>query len=135
MWLKFVFLAILGVCAGTMVCAGLFAFIVALGIVNKLASNLGQAANIKLFEYMVIFGSIIWNAVYLFGNRIYGGYLVLSLLGLFFGIHVGVLSLALAEVTKVMPILSMRINWHKGIQYIIIATAVGKIIGSLLSLC
>ena len=133
--IEFVFIAIIGLCAGTMVCAGLFAFIVALGIVNKLASNLGQAANIKLFEYMVIFGSIIWNVVYIFGNVIHGGYFSLIFIGLFFGIYVGVLSLALAEVTKVMPILSMRINWHRGIRYVIIATALGKVIGSLLSFC
>ena len=135
MWIKYCFLAIIGLCGGTMVCAGLFAFIVALGLVNKLASNLGQAANIKLFEYMVILGSIIWNVVYFFSKGLYGGYLLIIIIGLFFGIYVGVLSLALAEVTKVMPILTMRINWHRGIRYIIVATAVGKVIGSLISLC
>jgi stage V sporulation protein AB len=127
-------IVIIGLSSGIAVSAGLFAFVVALGIVNKTASNLGVAKYIYVFEYMVIAGATIWNILYIFTDVIYGGYVSLTGMGLFFGIYVGLLSYALAEVTKVVPILALRLNWSKGLVYVALATALGKSIGSLFGL-
>ena len=125
---------IIGLSSGIAVSAGVFAFVVALGVVNKTASNLGVANYVGVFEYMIIAGASFWNIIYIFSDIIYGGYIVLIIMGIFFGIYVGLLSYALAEVTKIVPILALRINWTKGIAYIAIATAVGKMLGSIFGL-
>ena len=84
---------------------------------------------------MVIAGGILFNLIYLFSKSLPTGYFGLGLYGLFTGMYVGLQAMALAEGIKTIPILAMRIKLVEGMPYIVVAIAIGKIIGSLLGLC
>ena len=129
--LQYMAVAFIGIASGIVVSSAVFSVIVALGAINKTASILGRADKIKLLEWMVSIGAIIFNIIYLFANRLYGGYMTLSLLGGFFGVFVGIMLMALAEVTRVIPVLFMRLKDKDGIIYIVLATALGKVMGCL----
>jgi stage V sporulation protein AB len=75
-------------------------------------------------------------------NRIFGeqatpgvwhaaGNLLLILFGLFSGIFVGCLALAIAEMLDTIPIFSRRIGFRHGLGFAILAVALGKLAGSL----
>lgn len=131
---RYVVVSIVGVSSGMVVASALFSVLVALGAVNKTASILGRADSIKFLEWMVSTGAIIFNIIYLFTDKLYGGYLLLIILGCFFGIFIGIMLMALAEETRVIPILYRRVNLTRGFIYIAIATAFGKICGCLFDL-
>ena len=131
---RYVLVSFIGVASGMIVASALFAVLVALGAVNKTASILGRADSIKLLEWMISIGAIIFNIIYLFTDKLYGGYMMLMISGCFFGIFIGIMLMALAEETRVIPILFMRLKMNTGIIYIILATAIGKVIGCLFGL-
>lgn len=128
---KYILLTIIGISAGGCVAAGLFAFIVALGVINRLVTRSKTANHIRLYEVMVILGAVILNVVYLFFNNIPTAYLGLSIFGIFTGIFIGVQAMTLAEIIKTLPILAIRINLVEGLPFIIVAIALGKTLGSL----
>ena len=55
----------------------------------------------------------------------------LVIFGIFAGIFVGCLSMALAEAVKVFPVLCQRINLSYGIYLLIFMMASGKFLGTL----
>ena len=59
------------------------------------------------------------------------GEAVLALAGLFAGMFVGCLALAIAEMLDSIPILARRISFHGGIYHVIFAMALGKFAGAL----
>ena len=133
--LEYLLVAFIGLASGIVVSSAIFAFIVSLGAVNKTASIMGRADKIEWLEWMIIFGAIIFNIGYLFFEVMPGGYILIAVMGMYFGIFTGIMAMALAEVTRVLPILYMRIKLKKGLAYIAIATALGKIMGSIFGLC
>ena len=133
--LNYIILFLIGLAAGGTVAAGLFAFIVAIGVINRIATRTGTANHIRLYEVMVIAGGIIFNLIYLFSKWVPTGYIGIVFFGLFAGMYVGLQAMALAEVIKTIPILAIRIKLVEGIPYIVVAIAIGKIIGSLIGLC
>lgn len=56
---------------------------------------------------------------------------LLSFVGIFAGIFVGCLSIALAEVLDGIPIFARRVRLKMGVSIAVLAVAVGKIAGSL----
>ena len=62
MWIKKIFLAVIGLSAGTMVAAGFFAFITAIGVVTTYAQRTKTAAYIKTYENTLAAGAILGNA-------------------------------------------------------------------------
>ena len=133
--LKYLVVAFIGLASGIVVSSAIFSVLVELGAINKTASILGRADKIELYEWMIIWGAVIYNCIYLFCDYIIGGYLILVLMGTFFGVFVGIMLMALAEVTKVIPILFMRIDLKTGLIYIVLAIMLGKVVGSLFGLC
>lgn len=104
--MRYIFLILTGMSAGGIVAGGLFAFLVALGIINRLAVRTGTAMYIRLYEKMIILGGIIFNVIFLFCKNISIGYVGLGFVGIFFGMYIGIQAMALAEVIKTIPILS-----------------------------
>ncbi|HBF66425.1 MAG TPA: hypothetical protein DDW34_12705, partial [Clostridium sp.] len=51
------------------------------------------------------------------------------------GIFIGVLAMALAEVLNVMPILLRRSRIAKGLPWMLLCFALGKMLGSILYFC
>ena len=124
-------LAIIGFAGGVSVAAGTFALITALGIVPRLAARMGVAGPVYKLESVIVLGGTIGSllSVYHFPMRI--GDVGLVIFGIFAGIFVGCLSMALAEAVKVFPVLCQRINLSYGIYLLIFMMAAGKFLGTL----
>ena len=124
-------LAIIGFAGGVSVAAGTFALITALGIVPRLAARMGVAGHVYKLESVIVLGGTIGSllSVYHFPMRI--GDVGLVIFGIFAGIFVGCLSMALAEAVKVFPVLCQRINLSYGIYLLIFMMAAGKFLGAL----
>lgn len=124
-------LAIIGFAGGVSVAAGTFALITALGIIPRLASIMGVAEHVYKLESAIVLGGTIGSllSVYHFPMRI--GDVGIIIFGLFAGIFVGCLSMALAEAIRVFPILCQRINLNYGIYLLIFMMAAGKALGTL----
>lgn len=124
-------LAIIGFAGGVSVAAGTFALITALGIIPRLASRMGVAEHVYKLESAIVLGGTIGSllSVYHFPIRI--GDVGIIIFGLFAGIFVGCLSMALAEAIRVFPILCQRINLNYGIYLLIFMMAAGKALGTL----
>ena len=124
-------LAIIGFAGGVSVAAGTFALITALGIVPRLAARMGVEGHVYKLESVIVLGGTIGSllSVYHFPMRI--GDVGLVIFGIFAGIFVGCLSMALAEAVKVFPVLCQRINLSYGIYLLIFMMAAGKFLGTL----
>ena len=56
----------------------------------------------------------------------------LSVYGLFAGIFVGCLALAIAEMLDAIPIFTRRLKFRHGIGVVVLCMAIGKTVGSLI---
>ncbi|MBR1931063.1 MAG: stage V sporulation protein AB [Lachnospiraceae bacterium] len=146
---KEMFLALIGSSYGLLAAAGVFTVLVAVGLVPRFAGETHTAREVLLYEEMVIFGTIagafcsifarysqigahlrerfperlnVWNGL---GNT------VLAVIGVFSGMFVGSLALAIAEMLDSIPIFTRRIGFRHGIGLAVLAMAAGKLCGSL----
>ena len=157
---RIAFYILFGLCGGGLVAAGLFAFITILGLVPRLAARTHTASQIHRYENWIVAGALFGNLLNLhqvpfyqigqrlgqrlsqvLGTPLFGdweqGLSVVSLavslvMGLASGIFVGCLVMSLAETLDALPTMSRRIHLSVGIQYIIEALAIGKLVGSLI---
>ncbi len=132
MFLNYFLLGIIGLCAGGVIAAGVFAFIVTIGVVIRLIGKTHTAKHIRLIEDFIVMGGAAGNVVNLYGISVPGGRVLLGLLGLGAGIFVGCLIMSLAETLNALPVLSRRIRLATGLQYVILSVAVGKGVGAFL---
>ena len=113
MWMKNIFLAILGLSAGITAAGGLFSFIIGLGVVSDFADRTHTGEHVMLYEDAIAVGGSIGAIISVYHPTIpYGSWLV-PLAGLF-------------------PIFIRRIRLVRGIGAIIIGIAFGKGLGALL---
>lgn len=133
MLLKQLALGFIGICAGGIVAAGVFAFLAMIGIFPRLIGRTKTVTHILLYETFIILGGISGNVLDLYEIPIHmGGNLLLAVMGLSVGIFVGCLVMSLAETLKALPVMNRRIHLSVGIQYIILFIGAGKMVGSLL---
>ena len=141
------FLVIFGLCGGGLVAAGLFAFITVLGLVPRLAARTHTASQIHRYENWIVGGALFGNLVNLHqvpmtwlwtwsdwllpGSSALLAWGFLLVMGTASGIFVGCLVMSLAETLDALPTMSRRVHLAVGLQYIIEALAVGKLVGSL----
>ena len=131
MMLKAIYLIFLGLASGCMVAAGTFAFIAAIGIVPRMAKRTETQRFIRIYEDAIVLGGI-WGTTAMFIRyRLPSVLLLLGCYALCTGIFVGVLAMALTEVLNVIPILLRRTRLTKGLPWLILAFALGKVCGSL----
>ena len=132
MWMKNIFLAILGLSAGITAAGGLFSFIIGLGVVSDFADRTHTGEHVMLYEDAIAVGGSIGAIISVYHPTIpYGSWLV-PLAGLFGGIFVGCWAMALTEMLDLFPIFIRRIRLVRGIGAIIIGIAFGKGLGALL---
>ncbi len=150
---KQLFLAVLGAGAGILVSAGVFTVLLAVGLVPRFAGKTHTGRKIFLYEEMVVLGTLTGGAVSIYrgtdqlGRLIrerlpFGGqtvqiwrgvsFLILLLFGLFAGIFVGCLAVAIAEMLDSIPILTRRIGFRHGLGFMVLSVALGKLAGSLI---
>lgn len=145
-----ILLGVVGLSSGLAIASGVFAFLSMVGIIPRLMGRTKTAGHARLYENMVVLGGTLGNIIYLFsdqlqavflkggqltimGNGSFGsvlGSLLLGLYGIGAGIFVGCLAMALAEGLKVIPIMLGRIHLEKGLPFVVLAIALGKMCGS-----
>lgn len=142
MLLKRLFLAFFGLSAGSVIAAGVFAFLAIIGVFPRLIGKTNTKNHILLYETFIILGGTAGNVVYLFklpvplsrlapadfGAAGFG----LAIFGLAVGVFVGCLIMSLAETLKTLPVISRRIHLTVGLQWLILGIALGKCFGALL---
>lgn len=125
-------LGILGLLFGIGVAAGVFALVASLGMVPRMAGKTSVAAYVPALENGLISGGIFGSILAIFPDLPFpvGGWF-LVVYGLASGVFLGCLSVALAEVLNVFPVLFRRAGLKKGLGFLITAFAAGKTVGGL----
>lgn len=129
-WIRTIVYYAVGISFGAAVAAGLFAFITTVGVVTRLAAGTKTAKYVMLYETIAIIGVTAANSVDLFQVGFPAGTVFRSVCGLFFGVFVGCLAAALAEVVNVFPVMTRRIKLKVGMAYLVLAFALGKGFGA-----
>lgn len=154
MFLRQLLLAVIGVSSGLIVSAGVFTVLISVGLIPRFAGKMHVARKIFVLEEMVVLGTLAgaflsifsdWGMVgafvrehELFGaNATQGvwnlvGTVFLLIFGIFAGIFVGCLALAIAEMLNTIPIFARRIGFRHGLGIAILAVSLGKLLGSLI---
>ena len=132
MWGTQILLGIIGLSSGMVVSAGLFSFIIGLGIISKFADRTNTAGSILMYENAIILGGVLGNIFLLYQLKIPILAFMLPIFGLASGIFVGCWAMSIAEVINIFPILIRRVKLVKGIKYLVLCVAIGKCIGAIL---
>lgn len=125
-------LGVIGFSSGFIVAGGVVALMVGLGIITRFIGITHTADRILWHEDAILLGALAGTILTVFQVRLPLGVWAPALLGLFTGIFVGGWILALAEVINVFPVYCRRLGITKGLSWVVIAVAAGKVLGSLL---
>ena len=148
-WLEKIFLGVVGLAGGLGVSGGVFTTLIAVGLIPRFAGKTHTAKHIFLYEEMVVCGTLFGGLISVFfpfldiagyAGRVavirdiypYVGILFLVIYGVFAGIFVGCLALAIAEMLDSIPIFARRMKFRHGVGIVILCMAIGKTIGSLI---
>lgn len=153
MFLRQIFLAVIGASAGLIVSAGVFTVLISVGLIPRFAGKMHVAKKVFVLEEMVVLGTLTGSFFSVFekwgkiGNFVrtravfgtategvwdFAGTMIQMVFGLFAGIFVGCLALAIAEMLDTIPVFSRRIGFRHGLGAAILAVALGKLMGSLI---
>lgn len=152
---KQIFLAVFGISSGLLVSAGIFTVLLAVGLTPRFVGKTHTAKKVFLYESCITGGAVLgtffsvipalghtgeWLRQQFFQGaagasflRIIdiGGEAFLGLSGLFMGMFVGCLALAIAEMLDSIPIFARRVSYRHGLGIAVLAVAIGKLVGSL----
>lgn len=138
-----------GICFGIITSAGVFTVLSAVGLVPRFIGKTHSAKEILLYENMIILGTTIGGLFSVLGDEVRLGdffmgrlgvaagvwetmaNIILGAGGLFSGMLVGCLALAIAEMLDSMPIFTRRVSFRHGLGILILSIAIGKVCGSL----
>ena len=134
MYLKNMIVIFTGLASGAMVAAGTFAFVVTIGVFTRLAQRTRTSSYTHIYENVIILGASLANILFIYEINVPLYTIGVVLAGLFSGVFVGCLAMALAEILNIIPIMVRRIKLAEGLQYIVLAVAFGKCVGSLIQL-
>lgn len=144
---KLLLLGFCGISFGALAAAGVFTVLSAVGLIPRFIGDTHTAKEIWLYEDMVIAGTIGGGIFSVFADLIKIGAWgeshlpqevwrwlsngSLLTIGLFSGMFVGCLALAIAEMLDSIPIFTRRISFRHGLGLAVLSMAIGKICGSL----
>ncbi len=147
---KYLLLTFVGISFGALASSGVFTVLVAVGLVPRFAGKTHTSKYVLLYEEMVVLGTITgclistfpeylqlgrylrekmpqWSSVWdVLGNA------ALLAGGVFCGMFVGCLALAIAEMLDSIPIFARRVSIRHGTGIVILSIAIGKLLGSIL---
>lgn len=139
-----ILLSFAALCAGLIIAMGVFSVLIAIGLVPRFAGKTDTAKHIFLYEDLIVIGIVLGTitSVYMDSFSLakwigsgsamrFIGILFLAFYGIFTGIFVGCLAVAIAEMLDAIPIFARRISFEKGIGFAILAVALGKLAGAL----
>lgn len=131
MWIKQVFLGLIGLASGSAISAGVFSFIISIGVVPRIIGKSRTAADVIAYENAVILGGTLGNLFSLFSISIPLGIWIVVIFGLSAGIFTGCLAVALAEILNTFPIMFRRFGIKEGLSWLLFFMALGKALGAL----
>lgn len=132
MWIRQIFLGILGLSSGFAVAGGMFALLIALGVISRFAGKTHTAEYIFYYEDAAAIGGILGNLFSIYQFPIPVGMVGVVSYGLFSGIFTGAWAMALTEIVDAVPIFSRRIRLKMGMPWIILSMALGRTAGALI---
>lgn len=132
MWIRQIILGIIGISSGFAVAGGMFAFLIALGVVSRFAGKTHTAKYIMRYEDAAAIGGILGNLVSIYQIPVPVGMVGVVSFGLFSGIFTGAWAMALTEIVDVVPIFSRRLRLKTGLPWLILAMALGRAAGALM---
>lgn len=132
MWTNWIVLTFLGLSFGFAISAGLFAFLIGLGVVSDFADRTHTGKYVTLYEDFIVMGGILGNIFWIYQVDFLRGSWLLLVFGLLSGIFVGCWSMALADILNIFPIFIRRAKITTGLSWLIVGMALGKSLGSLL---
>lgn len=154
MLIKQILLGAIGISSGLIVSAGVFTVLISVGLIPRFAGKMHVARKIFVLEEMVVAGTLVGGFFSIFGDwgqvgayvrehALFGsgategvwnliGTIFQIVFGMFAGIFVGCLALAIAEMLNTIPVFARRIGFRHGLGIAILAVALGKLIGSLI---
>ena len=134
MWIKELFLGLIGLVSGFGVAAGVFAFVVTLGVVPRFAGKTHTVNRVLSYETAIFWGGIFGTLISIFHLEIprpgWMGRGLLGAFGLSAGIYTGCLAVALAEIINTFPIMFRRTRMKVGQEWVLLAMAMGKMAGA-----
>lgn len=130
-YVKLLLMILIGLSSGSVIAAGVFAFITAVDVITRLASRTRTAEKIYIYENCIIAGGIFGNLLDFYHFPLPGGFLLGGIFALASGVFVGCLVMSLSETLDVIPTVSRRIHLSVGIQYVILGVAFGKVAGAM----
>ncbi|MBO5093359.1 MAG: stage V sporulation protein AB [Lachnospiraceae bacterium] len=148
MLLRRFYLGVLGSSFGLMTAGGVFTVLLAVGLIPRFAGKTHTGRKVTLYETMVILGTLAGNIMSVFDAYCMPaapallkigipkeilfliGELLLVCFGLFAGIFVGSLAMAIAEMLDSIPIFARRVGFRHGLGIAVSAMALGKMAGS-----
>lgn len=136
-WCAQAALLITGICSGTLVAAGMFAFVTMIGVVARMAAYTKSIRHVLLYEDLVVLGAVAGNILFFYEPVLSTpdkGAILQLIFGFFAGVNVGCLSIALAELLNVVPIFARRIKLNRGLTTFVLTFAFGKFVGALIDL-
>ena len=123
---------IIGFGSGLVVAGAVYAFITIVGVVPRLAQKTHSTGQIKVYEMALALGGIFGTLAGIFRFYLPVGSAGVVAISLANGIFIGCLAMSLAEVINVIPIFARRARLQRGMFFLIMAIAVGKLAGALL---
>ena len=132
--MQYVVGGLIGISAGILVACGLCALITTVGIITRIAWRTKTVTKIRLYENSMIVSSVVSVFVYLAMPEInFGGVfagILLAVMGIFAGAFVGCLAMSLTEALDASAILFRRIQFQGETKFVLIAAALGKLVGN-----
>lgn len=126
-----VFDFLFGICAGASSAAGVFGFLMKVDVYPRMIGSSHTEKKVFFYEWLIVCGVILGGIVTEFPDLpLHFGYWFVVLWGLLMGIFVGCVSIALAEVLNVFPIIFHKMKLDKNLSIYVIAMALGKMAGS-----
>ena len=131
-------LAIIGLSFGALAASGVLTVLLAVGLLPRYIGRLHEAKHIIWFENLVVLGTLLGAlvSVLVLPKSTNGlgmlGTLLEIMYGLFAGVFVGTLAIAIAEMLDSLPIFARRVSLRHGVGIVVLSIAMGKLIGAIL---
>ncbi|TDX51172.1 stage V sporulation protein AB [Orenia marismortui] len=134
--MKGLILLLIGFSEGLIVGIALVAFLMVLDVIPRLIHLSRSKKYSRLYQISIILGAVVGTIIDFFNLHLpqlfFINKLLVIILGLIFGLFVGLIAAALTETLKVLPILSKRLGLKDEMDKLLFIIILGKVIGSLI---
>lgn len=131
MAIKIIVLIIIAFGGGIAVGTAIAAFVTILEIVPRLSQVTETKEKIGVYQWVMIISFVFSIIIYFSSLHLNLHKFFIINIGFIYGVFIGVLSSALAEVLNVIPILAKKLKIKDNLKYVVWALMGGKVVGAL----